>query len=103
MQWYFAASRGESSDSGWATRPTLDEGLALARTLVRDRIALTLEGEHARLLAPDARAGLAALPAVDAAVLAKQLAALGDALRTAQTNVSPQLVAEMARMAISSV
>ena len=101
MQWYFAAARGASTDSAWATRPTLDEGLAIARTLIRDRIALAVEGDRARLLAPDARAELQALPDADPATLAKQLAALGDALRTAQTNVSPQLVAEMARMAVT--
>lgn len=101
VEWFFAAVQGGEADAGgWATRPSLEAGLEMVKTLVRDWIALGLGG-GVPLLARDQRARLATLPARDPAAYARLLAALGDAERIARTNVSPPLVADLVRMALT--
>ena len=101
VEWFFAAVDGREADaSGWATRPTLEEGLETVKTLTRDWIALGV-GAGAPLLAADQRARLAALPGREPAAFARMLASLGDAERIARTNVTPALVADLVRMALA--
>jgi hypothetical protein len=101
VTWFFAVVRGaEASAAGWATRPTLEEGLGTVKTLVRDWLALVVAGANAPLLARDQTAELGGLPACEPAALARMLAAVGDAERIARTNVTPALVAELVRMAL---
>ena len=101
VEWFFAAAQGADADaSGWATRPTLEAGLETVKTLARDWIALGLGGS-VPLLARDQRARLEELPPREPAAFARMLAALGDAERIARTNVSPPLVADLVRMALS--
>jgi DNA polymerase-3 subunit delta' len=101
VEWFFAAAQGEPADaSAWATRPTLEAGLEIVKTLTRDWIALHV-GEGVPLLAVDQRARLAALPPREPAASVRLLTALGDAERIARTNVSPALVADLVRMALA--
>ncbi|HEY4440094.1 MAG TPA: DNA polymerase III subunit delta' [Candidatus Elarobacter sp.] len=101
VEWFFAAVAGSEADaSAWATRPTLEAGLETVKTLARDWVALGLGGT-VPLLARDQRARLAELPQREPVAFARMLAALGDAERIARTNVSPALVADLARMALA--
>ncbi len=102
VAWFFAAaSGGETDASGWATRPTLEDGLETIKMLARDWLVLTTAGAHAPLLVPDQTTELQALPPREPAALVKALTALGDAERIARTNVTPSLVADLARMALA--
>lgn len=100
VAWFFAAVEGGAPDAAWWTRAVLEEGLEVVKMLVRDRLALQIGGDGVPLLAPDQRERLAALPAQSPVALARALGALGDAERIARTNVSPALVADLARMAL---
>lgn len=101
VEFFFAAARGGEADAtGWATRPTLENGLETIKTLARDWIALGLGGS-VPLLARDQRARLEELPQREPATFVKLLAAIGDAERIARTNVSPPLVADLVRMALA--
>ena len=99
--WFFAAVRGAETNASWATRPTLEDGLATIKTLARDWLALTVAGDGAPLLARDRTGDLRDLPPRDPVVLVKALASSGDAERVARTNVTPALVAELVRMALA--
>jgi hypothetical protein len=100
IAWFFATvGGGEPDPNAWATRATLADGLDVVKTLTRDWLARRLAPD-APLLAPDQAHRLDALPARDPAQLVRTLAALGDAERIAQTNVSPALVADLAKMAL---
>ncbi|GAC1534158.1 MAG: DNA polymerase III subunit delta' [Candidatus Velthaea sp.] len=102
IEWFYAAVNGEETDaSGWATRPNLEEGLETIKTLTRDWLVIAISGEGAPLLARDQTSALKKLPARDPAVLAKSLAAIGEAERIARTNVTPVLVADLVRMALA--
>lgn len=102
VTWFYAAVAGEATDaSGWATRPTLEEGLETIKTLARDWLVLNLVGPQGPLLALDQAARLARLPQREPATLARALGAIGDAERIARTNVTPALVADLVRMALS--
>ncbi len=100
IAWFFATVTGADADpTAWATRATLTDGLDVVKTLARDWLARRLS-PVAPLLAPDQAERLDALPARDPAQLVRTLAALGDAERIAHTNVSPALVADLAKMAL---
>jgi hypothetical protein len=100
IAWFFATVTGTEADpNAWATRATLTEGLDVVKTLARDWLARRLSPD-APLLAPDQAQRLDALPSRDPALLVRTLAALGDAERIAHTNVSPALVADLAKMAL---
>lgn len=102
IDWFYAAVGGDAADaSGWATRPTLEEGLETIKTLTRDWLALVVSGESAPLLARDQTSALKRLPPRDAQLLVKSLAAIGEAEKIARTNVTPMLVADLVRMALA--
>ncbi len=100
IAWFFATLAGEEADAAaWATRGTLADGLDVVKTLARDWLARRLAAD-APLLAPDQAERLDQLPSRELAAIARILGALGDAERIAQTNVTPALVADLARMAL---
>ncbi len=102
VEWFFAAvAGGEADHTPWATRATLEDGLATIKTLTRDWLVLQLAGPSAPLLARDQTAELARLPKRDPVALSRTLAAIGDAERIARTNVTPALVAGLVRMALA--
>jgi hypothetical protein len=70
--------------------------------LTRDWLALRLGGAGVPLLARDQMARIAGLPQREPAAIARALGALGDAERIARTNVSPALVADLAKMALAT-
>jgi hypothetical protein len=103
IAWFFATLEGGTPDAtGWATRPTLEEGLEIVKTLTRDWLALRVGGDGVPLLARDQAARINRLPQREPAAIARALGALGDAERIARTNVSPALVADLAKMALAT-
>jgi DNA polymerase-3 subunit delta' len=99
--WFFEVVHGTTPEGTWATRETLDEGLEILKTLVRDWVALSNAGKDARLLAVDYGKQLRKLPHVDRARATDTLAKITEAQRLARTNVSPALVADYVRMALT--
>jgi hypothetical protein len=103
VDWFFATLEGGSPDAtSWATRPTLEEGLEVVKTLTRDWLALRVGGPGVPLLARDQAERIGRLPARDPVAIARALGAIGDAERVARTNVSPALVADLAKMALAA-
>ena len=101
VTWFFETLEGGAADAaGWATRPTLEEGLEVVKTLTRDWLAIRVGGTDVPLLARDQAERIARLPQRDPLLIARALGALGDAERIARTNVSPALVADLAKMAL---
>ena len=104
VTWFFATLAGEPADaSAWATRPALEDGLEVIKTLTRDWLALRAGGPDVPLLARDQAERIGRLPERDPAAIARALGALGDAERIARTNVTPALVADLAKMALASI
>jgi DNA polymerase-3 subunit delta' len=99
--WFFEAAAGRTPESTWATRETLDEGLEMLKTLMRDWVALGAAGRDASLLAADYAERLRNLAPIDSAAASDALAKLTEAQRLARTNVSPALVANYVRMALT--
>ncbi len=103
VAWFFATLEGGPADaSAWATRPALEDGLEVIKTLTRDWLALRAGGPGVPLLARDQAERIGRLPLREPAAIARALGALGDAERIARTNVSPALVADLAKMALRS-
>ena len=100
--WFFEVVRGASPEDSWATRETLDEGLEILKTLVRDWVAISDAGKDAPLLAVDYAKDLKKLPKIDRGAAISVLSKVTDAQRLASTNVSPALVGEVVRMALTS-
>ncbi|MGZ3497724.1 MAG: DNA polymerase III subunit [Vulcanimicrobiaceae bacterium] len=100
-RWFFDVVAGRSPEQTWATRETLEEGLETLKTLVRDWIATGVVGGSAPVLAADYLADLKRLPRVDDAEAIAMLGKITDAQRLARTNVSPAMVGEVVRMALS--
>lgn len=101
VTWFFETLEGGNPDAaGWAARPTLEEGLEVVKTLTRDWLALSVGGTEVPLLARDQAERIGRLPRRDPLAIARALGALGDAERIARTNVSPALVADLAKMAL---
>ncbi len=101
VTWFFETLEGGAADAaGWATRPTLEEGLEVVKTLTRDWLAIRVGGGGVPLLARDQAERISRLPQRDPVLIARALGALGDAERVARTNVSPALVADLAKMAL---
>jgi hypothetical protein len=104
IEWFFATLEGGTPDATpWAVRATLEEGLDVVKTLTRDWLALRIGGADVPLLARDQMERLGRLPVREPAAIARALGALNDAERIARTNVSPALVADLAKMALASV
>jgi DNA polymerase-3 subunit delta' len=102
VEWFFATLEGGSPDaSGWATRPTLEEGLEVVKTLARDWLASRLGAADVPLLAGDQAERIGRLPDAEPARIARALGALGDVERISRSNVSPALVADLAKMALA--
>lgn len=99
--WFFQCVGGDSPEETWATRDTLDEGLEIVKTLVRDWVAMSSAGRDAPVLAVDYRERLAKLPPIGADRSTAILAKITDAQRLARTNVSPAIVGEFVRMNIT--
>ncbi len=100
-QWFFMAARGEPALENWATRETLDEGLEVIKSLVRDWVAVGAAGS-ATALAVDYAQQVRELPILDASRAIATIAKIDDAQRLARTNVTPTMVSEIVRMALSS-
>jgi DNA polymerase III subunit delta' len=100
--WFFEVVDGVTPEVTWATRETLDEGLEIVKTLVRDWIALSNAGAPTRLLALDYGKQLKKLHPIDASRAIDTLAKITEAQRLARTNVSPALVADYVRMSLTS-
>jgi len=100
-QWFFTVVRGATPQETWATRDTLDEGLDVVKALVRDWTALAAVGERAPLVALDYAGELRDLPKVSSEASLTMFAKLDDAQRLARTNVSPAMVSEIVRMALT--
>lgn len=99
--WFFQIVEGATPEGTWATRETLDEGLEILKTLLRDWVALTNTGKDARLLALDYNKELKKLPAIDSKTALDAFGKITEAQRLARTNVSPGLVADFVRMALT--
>lgn len=100
-EWFFTAVVGGSPEQGWATRETLDEGLEILKTLTRDWIAAGASGPPAPLLAVDYAARLKKLPDLSPERAVYSLMKITEAQRLARTNVSPALVMDFVRMALT--
>jgi DNA polymerase III delta prime subunit len=100
-QWFFEVVGGATPEGTWATRETLDEGLEILKTLLRDWVALASAGKDARLLALDYGKELKKLPQIDSQTAISAFAKITEAQRLARTNVSPALVADFVRMALT--
>jgi len=102
VRWFFESLAGKSPQETWATRDTLEDGLETVKTLVRDWI---VAGGHdgVALLSVDHAERLRRLRPLDHHAAVALLAKLDDAQRLARTNVSPALVGELVRMALTSI
>ncbi|MHB8140903.1 MAG: hypothetical protein ACYDHD_06565 [Vulcanimicrobiaceae bacterium] len=98
--WFFDVVRGRTPQSTWATRETLNEGLAMLKTLVRDWSALGLS-EPVPLLAADYAQELRCLEPPSRTELLAWFARIDDAAHLARTNVSPAMVCEAVRMSLT--
>jgi DNA polymerase-3 subunit delta' len=110
--WFASAVRGETADAsflrlddrsltGAQKRALVGELVELARIAARDWAALALAGGDAPLLAEDQRERLARLPAREPQAIVNVLAAIGDAARLADTNVSAGLVVDYLRVQLA--
>jgi DNA polymerase-3 subunit delta' len=103
-RWFFDSVAGRTPEQNWASRDNLDEGLETVKTLLRDWIAVAPSGgaKASQPLMRDYAGELAALGAPQPHAAAAVLAKIGDAQRMARTNVSPTMVAETVRLALTS-
>ncbi|MFN2448464.1 MAG: ATP-binding protein [Candidatus Baltobacteraceae bacterium] len=99
--WFFSVVGGRTPQESWASRESLDEGLEILKTLLRDWIVLSQTGADAPLLAPDYASGLKQLRTISPLHAGAALAKVTDAQRLARTNVSPALVGDFVRMALT--
>jgi len=101
VRWFFESVEGKSPQELWATRETLTEGLETIKMLVRDWI---VAGGHdgVALMSVDHADRLRKLRPLGRREAAALLAKLDEAARLARTNVSPGLIGEFVRMALTS-
>jgi len=101
--WFYnVLEDGAVDDSGWANRDSLEEGLETIKTLTRDWLVQRVAGKKVAPLASEDARAIAKLPKAEPADLMRVLSAIEDAERIARTNVTPHLVAEYVRMALST-
>lgn len=102
-RWFFESVDGKTPEAPWATRETLDEGLETIKTLVRDWI---VKGSPATssiaLVSIDYADKLERLAPLEPARAVDVLSKIDEAQRLARTNVSPAMVAEIVRMALTA-
>jgi DNA polymerase-3 subunit delta' len=101
VRWFFESLGGGSPEDSWATRETLDEGLETVKMLVRDWIVSGSDG--VALVSVDQAERLRTLKPIEPRAAAALLSKLDDAQRLARTNVSPLLVGQFVRMALTSI
>lgn len=112
FKWFVDAMNGGSPDasflnlddrslSGAEKRAAVGELIELVRVAARDWAALQLAGDGAPLLAADQRARILRLPQRDPKAVVALLAAIGDAERIANTNVSAGLVVDYLRLQLA--
>lgn len=101
-QWFFTVVDGTTPEDAWATRDTLDDGLEIVKSLVRDWMAVSMAGKDAPLAAVDYSSEIKELSKLADGDALAMLAKIDDAQRIARTNVSPAMVAELVRMAITA-
>ncbi len=99
--WFFRVIDGETPEDTWATRDTLDEGLEILKTLVRDWVALSGAGKDAPVLALDYAKQLNNLRSIEPDIAIGVLSKITEAQRLARTNVSPAFVGDIVRMALT--
>ena len=100
--WFFTVVGGETPQESWATRESLDEGLQTIKALVRDWITRSTLGPDAPLMSLDYADRIARLPMPHPDDAVGMLAKIDDAQRLSRTNVSPAMVSEIVRMALSA-
>lgn len=100
-RWFFAVVAGESSVEGWASRETLDEGLEVLKSLVRDWVAIGAAGNGVPVVAVDYAQNVRELPSLEPARAIGLLVKIDEAQRLARTNVSAAMVGEIVRMSLS--
>jgi DNA polymerase III delta prime subunit len=100
--WFFDVIAGGTPEEAWATRDTLDDGLEVIKTLARDWVALGIAGPSAPPIAPDYKAEIERLPPLADGDAIAVLNKIEDAQRLARTNVSPVMVSELVRMALTN-
>jgi DNA polymerase-3 subunit delta' len=100
-RWFFESVEGKTPPEGWATRETLEEGLETIKLLVRDWIAMAVTGDRAVVSVDyaDRLKRLRPLPSQHAVAI---LTRIDEAQRLSRTNVSPTMVSELVRMAITN-
>jgi DNA polymerase III subunit delta' len=98
--WFFDAASGRTPERTWATRETLDDGLEILKALVRDWIVTGSLGGEPAFFSGEQAERLRRLRPLAGSEAVAILAKLDDAQRLARTNVSPALVADVARMAL---
>ncbi|MGC1381464.1 MAG: hypothetical protein WA814_10650, partial [Candidatus Baltobacteraceae bacterium] len=101
VRWFFEAIAGESPEGTWATRDTLDEGLTTIKTLVRDWIVANGH-DGVALFSVDHAKRLHGLKPIGARAAVALLTKIDEAQRLAKTNVSPAMVSDFVRMALTS-
>jgi DNA polymerase III subunit delta' len=101
VRWFFESVAGKSPQGTWATRETLDDGLETIKMLVRDWIVASGH-DGVALVSLDQTERLRRLKPIDSRAAVALLAKLDEAQRLARTNVSPALVGEYVRMALTS-
>jgi DNA polymerase III subunit delta' len=102
IRWFFESLAGASPQEAWATRETIDDGLETVKALVRDWIVAS-GTDGVALLTIDQAARLRGLKPLERSAAVALLAKLDDAQRLARTNVSPALIGELVRMALTSI
>ncbi len=100
VRWFFESVAGKTPPDSWATRETLDDGLETIKTLVRDWIVAGGQRGSA-VVSLDQNERLSKLKPLDPRSAVTLLGKLDDAQRLARTNVSPTLVGEFVRMALT--
>jgi len=99
--WFFRVVDGQTPEEGWASRDTLDEGLDVIKSLIRDWTALGLAGDRAPVISVDYLGDLRQLRPLEPAEAIAVIGKLDEAQRIARTNVSPTMVSEIVRMALT--
>jgi DNA polymerase-3 subunit delta' len=100
--WFLTVVGGGTPAETWATRDTLDDGLEVVKTLTRDWIAIGAVGPSVPLVAPDYGTEIKGLRTLESRDAIAMLAKIDDAQRLARTNVSPAMVGEIVRMALTN-
>jgi DNA polymerase-3 subunit delta' len=101
VRWFFESVAGESPRDSWATRETLDDGLETIKTLVRDWVVASGH-DGVALVSVDQAERLRSLKKLGPREAVALITKLDEAQRLARTNVSPALVADFVRMALTS-